>query len=205
MKKLIFLSCLFFIQCNVSQQTTNQKSLQTGDPIAELKALYPQLMTIPNAVDTDKDSALSAEEVMAAPKQLATLDKNGDGDIDWKEMGAWETQLPLIRDHNITNLIDVNGDIHISAEEIKNASKSLRQLDQNKDWNISKEELFFNKNKKFPPFSNKKMSYERWRRFRGYTTKNEGPILPGQNDKAFKGYTFIHDAGDGFLGQVPHK
>jgi len=69
-------------------------------------------MTIPNAVDSNQDKALSAAEVRAAPKQLATLDKNADGELDWKEMGAWEEQLPLVRDHNITNMIDANGDVH---------------------------------------------------------------------------------------------
>ncbi len=194
MKNILFIICsLSMMQCSVAQKTTLQ-----GNGLEEL---VPQLMTVPNAIDTNQDEALSIEEVMAAPQQLATLDKNGDGDLDWKEIGAWEKQLPLVRDHNIINLIDANGDIHISAEEIKNAPKELKRLDLNGDWTISKKELFFNKNPNFPPFTNKKMPYKMWRKFRGYTTNNEGPKMPGQDKRAFKGYTLIHDAGDAFMGQ----
>ena len=41
---------------------------------------------VPNVVDSNHDKALSADEVMAAPQQLVTLDENGDGAIDWKEI-----------------------------------------------------------------------------------------------------------------------
>jgi len=123
-------------------------------------------MTVPNTVDTDQDGALTMDEVLAAPQQLKTLDKNGDGEIDWKEMGAWEEQLPLVRDHNITNLIDANGDIHFSSEEIENAPNRLKLLDTNGDWQIDKKEMRISKPPAFPSFSNKKLPYETWRHFK---------------------------------------
>jgi len=131
MKKSIVIICVLFM-C--------QLSFGQRDEI--LNKLTPQLMTVPNTVDTDQDGALTMDEVLAAPQQLKTLDKNGDGEIDWKEMGAWEEQLPLVRDHNITNLIDANGDIHFSSEEIENAPNRLKLLDTNGDWHRQKRNAY---------------------------------------------------------------
>lgn len=181
--------CLF-----VSPWSLAQGSKQPLPPV--LASHISKLMTIPNAIDSDRDGELSISEVMAAPRQLARLDKNRDGALDAKEMGAYEAQLPLIRAHNITNLIDADGNVHISAEEIKNASSALKHLDFNGDWHISKKELGFNKNPKFSVFSNKPMPYPIWKKFRGYTTKLEGPVVPGQDKRAYGGYILVHDAGD---------
>jgi len=52
------------------------------------------------------------------------------------------------------------------------------------------------KSKKFGYFSNKTLDYKTWRHYRNYTTKVEGSIVPGQHEKAYKGYIFVHDAGD---------
>lgn len=196
MKKILLFTCLILGQICFAQSSDLPK--------LEFSAVVQQLMTIPNTIDTDQDGTLSIDEVMMAPENLKLLDQNGDGALDWKEMGAYEKQLPLVRNHNITNLIDENGDIHISAEEIINAAHVLTQLDFNGDWHISKKELNFNKNPKAPIFSLKsKMIPDEWfKKFRGYTLKNEGPILPGENEKQYKGYTLIHESGDGFLGQM---
>lgn len=186
-KYILIICCIFFSQWSFGQMHES------------LVKMTPQLMTVPNTVDSNQDGILSTAEVIAAPQQIATLDKNGDGAIDWKEMGAWEEQLPLVRDHNITNLIDANGDVHISAEEIKNASARLTLLDRNGDWKIDSMEM---KISKFAEtFSNKKMPYTLWRDFRGYTPKLEGPIPPDKDQRAYKGYTLIHDAGDWGLVQ----
>jgi len=166
-----------------------------------LDKLTPQLMTVPNAVDSNQDGDLSFEEMMAAPQQLATLDKNGDGALDWKEMGAWEELLPLVRAHNITNFIDANGDVHISAAEIKNAATELKRLDRNGDWHIDGNEIkrwALN----FPVFSNRLMPFETWKKFRSYKDKIEGAILPGEDKRAFKGFMLVHESADfGFRQQ----
>ena len=99
----------------------------------------PKLWTVPNAVDSNRDGALSSDEVMAAPQALVKLDKNGDGGIDAQEMGAFQRFLPMVRQHNITKVIEADGDMHISAEELANASVALINLDANGDWRITAE------------------------------------------------------------------
>jgi len=159
----------------------------------------PKLMTIPNVVDSNQDGELSLHEVLAAPQQLATLDSNGDGRLDWKEMGALENLLPFIRNHNITNLIDADGNVDISVEEIKNASESLKYLDVNNDWHISKKEMAISKFKRFPIFSARGMKLPVWEHFRAYNANNEGAILPGKNKDEYKAYTLVHESGDNGL------
>lgn len=159
-------------------------------------ALVKQLMTVPNTVDKDQNGALTLEEILHAPQQLATLDKNGDGELDWKEMGAYEEMLPFVRNHNITNLIDDDGNVHISAEEIKNAPTALRALDLDGDWQISKKEMAFGQFPNMPVFSTRRMPMPVWKNFRGYTTKIAGNLPPGKDPRAAAGYMLIHDAGD---------
>lgn len=115
--------------------------------------LVNQMMTIPNVIDTNQDEELSIEEVMKTPDQLMTLDLNNDGELDWKEMCAYEEDLTFIRYHNIVNLIDSNGDVRISSDEIKNAPQALQQLDLNGDWHISKKEIGLGKLPQSPTFS----------------------------------------------------
>lgn len=43
-------------------------------------------MPIMAALDTNRDSELSAEEIQAASDNLAKLDKNGDGKLDRSEL-----------------------------------------------------------------------------------------------------------------------
>jgi hypothetical protein len=161
-----------------------------------------ELMTVPNAVDSNQDGELSISEVLAAPEQLKKLDKNHDGKLDFNEIGAYEPVLPLVRGHKITNLVDANGDVIISSEEIANASKSLINLDKDGDWHISAGELAMNGNIKNPAiFGLRKMTPDDWKVFRGYTTEMEGLILPGKDSREYEGYTLIHDAGDSNLIQ----
>lgn len=84
----------------------------------------PKMMTVPNAIDSNSDGKLSTQEMLATPAQLKKLDKNGDGNLDHAEVGAYLKVLPLIRNHLIFNVIDTDGDAIISAQEIANASAS---------------------------------------------------------------------------------
>ncbi|MDU9004477.1 EF-hand domain-containing protein [Sedimentitalea todarodis] len=109
-----------------------------GKPFPDM---IEQLLRVPMAVDADGDGVLSGDEILRAGERLLTLDDNGDGKLNGVEMGAYEEVLPLIRWHRITNLLDRDGDIRLSAEEIAGATESLAILDRNHDFKIDESEL----------------------------------------------------------------
>lgn len=162
----------------------------------------PKMMTIPNAIDSDGDGNLSYDEVVAAPAQLAALDTDGDGALSPAEIGAYEKVLPLVRSHLVTNLIDADGDVHISAEEIANSPAALRLMDTDGDWQISTAEIDAHRNTKAPVFNLRNRSVELWEQFRSYEDVPTGPKLPGQDERVSDGYIYVHDAGDDGLIQV---
>lgn len=210
MKNLIFGVCalaLFTSAC--SPQSTSNKdaskfaseediasAVSKGEFEKLFKLLEPQLMTLPNAIDTNLDGELSSEEILNAPKQLKTLDKNKDGQLDYQEIGAYEADLPLVRMHTAVNVIDKDGDVIISADEIEDATNSLKYLDTNKDWFVDGSEIKMGRPASRPFYSTLPFGEDRWAEYRKYTTENAGPILPGEHPDVSDGYIFIHEAGD---------
>ena len=103
----------------------------------------PPPMPIIQALDTNHDGIISAEEIANAPAALKTLDKNGDGQLTPDEYmpprpqggpggpppGDGAGPSGQGRHHRpvppIIAALDTNGDGIISADEIANASASL--------------------------------------------------------------------------------
>ena len=152
----------------------------------------PKMMTVPNAIDVNGDNQLSTQEILNAPEQLVSLDKDGDGSLSRLEIGAYEKELPLVRSHLLVNVLDQDGDIRISPEEIKNASSSIALLDRDGDWHVSQQELTLGR----PPFRTLNLPTKKWEQLRAYTDQIEGPKVPGEDPRAFEGYLLVHDAGD---------
>jgi hypothetical protein len=123
----------------------------------------PPPMPIIQALDTNHDGIISAEEIANAPAALKTLDKNGDGQLTPDEYmpphpqggpgdgaggpppGDGAGPSGQGRHHRpvppIVAALDTNGDGIISAEEIANASASLLKLDKNGDGQLTMDEL----------------------------------------------------------------
>jgi hypothetical protein len=127
----------------------------------------PPPMPIIEALDTNHDGIISAEEIANAPAALKTLDKNGDGQLTPDEYmpphpqggpggrggpdgnggpppgegagpsGQGKHHRPV---PPIIAALDTNGDGIISADEIANASASLLKLDKNGDGQLTRDE-----------------------------------------------------------------
>ncbi len=177
-----------------------------------------RLQTVFQTLDADSDRALSTDEVQAARERLLTLDSNSDGALSLEEMGGPAPIRGMIRQQYVIRVLDADGDLSISADELARASLSLARLDRNGDWSLSGEELNppDRAGAQPPPggaegydgppggapadggagasnFANMSMM----RRMNEYASEIVGDILPGSDPRAFDGYTLVHDAAFG--------
>ena len=179
-----------------------------------------RLQTVFRTLDADDDQALSTDEVQAAAERLLSLDSDSDGALSLEEMGGPAPIRGMIRQQLVIRALDEDGDLSVSADELARASRSLAYLDRDGDWNLSGEEL----NPQGPPgpppggagpdgpgpggpppggaadggpgaanFQNISVA----RRMNEYVSEVVGDILPGSDDRAFEGYTLVHDAAFG--------
>ncbi len=105
------------------------------------------------ALDADRDGALTDGEIDGAPEVLRKLDKDGDGKITLEEFRMPPPRPPEDKEkpknpppaHGpvppVIAALDTDRDGTISAEEMQEATESLKQLDKNDDAEISPEEL----------------------------------------------------------------
>lgn len=94
-------------------------------------------------LDTDQNGKVTIEEITAEQKRLiGAADLDGDGKLsvdEFRRRGRWFQRL-----HTTTlfDLLDVNGDQVLSAEEIANPSiRWFKRYDKNGDGNIAADEV----------------------------------------------------------------
>ncbi len=102
------------------------------------------------ALDADKDGEISAEEIENAADALAKADTNGDGKISKEEAFVKPPKPPEGQDEPkgkrppppVIGVLDEDRDGRLSAKEIRNADKSLLNLDHNGDKELDEQEMF---------------------------------------------------------------
>ncbi len=105
-----------------------------------------RLDSILNALDTDHDGVISAEEIKAASSSLLTLDKNGDGQITPDEMPVRQQTAEERADHMLGEW-DTDRDGRVSrAEAPERMAAQFDGIDLDHDGFLSKAELvqYFN-------------------------------------------------------------
>ncbi len=165
---------------------------------------------IQSALDADGDKVLSAQEIAAAPDVLKSMDQNGDGVLSPDEShGGRFPMYHVVRENWVFNIIDDDGDVVISAEEISMASEMLARLEIDGDGQLAGKELapppgpppsFFGR----PPDPKKIAAFTASFYQREYEAVT-GPVPPGADDRAYNGYLFFHGSYDNGRRQVqPH-
>ncbi len=142
------------------------------------------------AIDTDGDGEISAEEIDNSIESLSTLDRNGNGDLDYHELSGGIEKGPFagwLRMLTAIRVIDRSGDSVISAEELQNAPGHLKRLDRNVNWKLTADEL--DDSGRITILGG--VPNEQGE-FVGGVVNNQGevtnPIRPGEDDRQFEGY-----------------
>ena len=164
--------------------------------------MIQKMQTVQRTLDKNSDGIIGKEEIKMASATLATLDKDGNGILSRQEMGDIGPMKGSIRNFGITRLVDTDGDLSASAEEIKNAVTSITRLDLNKDGKIDATELIYpRKSGQATP----NFSMVARRELTLYPEKNEGPILPGADERQAEGKLFIQYSNTGSDRQVNNR
>ena len=147
-----------------------------------------RLQTVLRTLDADDDRLLSTDEIRQARQRLLTLDADDDGALSEAEIGG-PTPIPgMIRGQIVVRVLDADGDLSISADELADATRSLARLDHDGDWQLDESELNLE-----TPAAAAGGNPAVFRRMNTYESELTGEILPGRDRRAFEGYTLVHD------------
>ena len=158
----------------------------------------PDLQRVLRTLDTDGDSELSTDEVQAATERLMSLDADGNGEISLEEMGGPAPLRGTIRRQTVIRILDRDGDLVISARELAEAGRNLARLDDSGDWRLDTEELGTNLGDAVADDDATVAANPNFFRMNSWVEEMEGAILPGEDERAFEGYTLIHDSAFGY-------
>ena len=158
----------------------------------------PDLQRVMRTLDADGDGQLSTDEVQQAAERLAGLDTDGDGAVSLEEMGGPAYIRGLIRQQLALRVLDRDGDLMISAQELAGASRNLARLDDNGDWRLDTEELGADNEIIVTGDDATEAGNPNFVRMNSWVREMEGDILPGADERAFDGYTLIHDSAFSF-------
>jgi Ca2+-binding EF-hand superfamily protein len=136
---------LVLMTCAITTAQEPPSNKRPPPPVPPLLALF----------DTDRDGALSTEEIQSAAVALGKLDQNADGKITAEEMrpprpegknsaagdAAQGPPPPHMPPPPVIVALDTDKNGSVSAAELQNSATSLKTLDENSDGELSIQEL----------------------------------------------------------------
>ncbi|MEM7032778.1 MAG: EF-hand domain-containing protein [Chloroflexota bacterium] len=184
-------------------------SLTNEEAIKILKGMEESVIFLFNALDTDGDGQLSPAEIDAAPAVLRSLDKDGDGELNETELEGYGFHfIPgRVRVNGIVRMLDLDGDLRVTAEDIADAPNRIRRLDKDRDGIVRRVDVLAERNMTVArrvggPADLVWMMYN----LANYHDTLTGEILPGDDPRGMSdGYTLFYEANNNNDIQVANK
>ncbi|MEM7111938.1 MAG: aryl-sulfate sulfotransferase [Chloroflexota bacterium] len=175
------------------------ENLTNQEAVAILKKLRASTLFLFNALDLDGDGELSPAEIDAAPQTLRALDRDGDGMLNESELegGGFHLFAGWVRNNSIVRMLDLDGDLCVTAADMEDAPNRIRRLDKDGDGIVKLADVVRQPN----PNMRKKMGSPAQllrmnERLRSYPAEAYGSVMPGQDSRALNGYTLIYEANN---------
>ncbi|MEM7348252.1 MAG: aryl-sulfate sulfotransferase, partial [Chloroflexota bacterium] len=193
----------------ITPENINFETLTDEDAAEILKGMVDSREFLFKALDQDGDGRLSPAEIDAAPKILRSLDKDGDGALNESELEGYGFHfIPgQVRSNAIVRMLDLDGDLRVTAEDIAEAPNRIRRLDRDMDGIVRREDVF----SKLPKTILDRIGGAAdmlWFLYNlsYYTDDLIGEVLPGSDSRGMSdGYTLLYEANSNADVQVAKK
>ncbi|NNC99660.1 MAG: hypothetical protein HKN85_05720, partial [Gammaproteobacteria bacterium] len=93
------------------------------------------------ALDLNGNSIIEGDEIENATASLLVLDKNKNGEVSEQELGGPGSFSGWVRLQTTVRVIDYDGDMNLSSDELSVATDRLKRLDHNHDGVLKFDEL----------------------------------------------------------------
>lgn len=127
----------------ITPETINLDTLTKDEAVEILQGMAASVEFLFNALDKNGDGRLSPAEIDAAPDVLRALDKDGDGELNETELeGNGLHFIPgRVRFNAIVRMLDLDGDLRVTATDIADAPNRIRRLDLDGDGIVRREDV----------------------------------------------------------------
>lgn len=190
----------------ITPENINLETLTHEEADEIIKGMQESIMFLFNALDQDGDGQLSPAEIDAAPEILRSLDKDGDGELNETELEGYGFHfIPgRVRANGIVRMLDLDGDLRVTAEDIADAPNRIRRLDKDRDGIVKHSDVFAKRNNTVArriggPANQVRMFIN----LAYYNNEITGDVLPGIDPRGMSdGYTLLYEANNNHDIQV---
>ena len=176
-------------------ETINLETLTHDDAVTILKGMAASVNYLFDALDTDGDGRLTSAEIDAAPDVLRQLDKDGDGELNETELEGYGLHfIPgRVRFNALVRVLDLDGDLRVTAEDIADAPNRIRWLDKDGDGIVRRDDVITKPNPTVAQRVGGPVNLvKQMMNLAYYTDEMTGDVMPGSDPRGMSDGVTLH-------------